>query len=81
MDITTLSQGEDITDTKWTGKEKAVQEDLISGVGQEAFYQIIIRIDFSYWFQNHLRRSPIKNNGTRCWKKPLEIKKAIELIK
>ena len=31
---------EDITDTEWTGKETAVQEDFISGLGPDAFFQI-----------------------------------------
>ena len=40
IDITPLLKGEDITDTEWTGKELAIQEDFIWGVGQEALHQI-----------------------------------------
>ena len=40
FDITPLLKGEDFTDTDWTGKEMAVQEDFLWGVGPEALYQI-----------------------------------------
>ena len=40
IDIASLLKGEEITETNWTGKEQAVQEDFIWGVGPEALYQI-----------------------------------------
>ena len=40
IDIAPLLKGEEITETNWTGKEQAVQEDFIWGVGPEALYQI-----------------------------------------
>ena len=40
IDITPLLKGENITDANWNGKEQAVQEDFIRGVGPEALYQI-----------------------------------------
>ena len=40
IDITPLLKGENITDANWNGKEQAVQEDFIWGVGPEALYQI-----------------------------------------
>ena len=40
IDITPLIKGEDVTETGWTGKEEAIQEDFIWGVGPEALYQI-----------------------------------------
>ena len=40
IDITPLIKREDVTETGWTGKEKAIQEDFIWGVGPEALYQI-----------------------------------------
>ena len=40
IDITPLLKGENITDANWNGKEQAVQEDFIWGVGPEAIYQI-----------------------------------------
>ena len=40
IDIAPLLKGEEITDTGWTGKEQAIQEDFIWGVGPEALYQI-----------------------------------------
>ena len=40
IDITPLLKGEDNTDTEWTPKVTAVQEDFIWGVGPEALYQI-----------------------------------------
>ena len=40
IDIAPLLKGEEITETNWTGKEQAVQEDFIWGVGSEALYQI-----------------------------------------
>ena len=40
IDIAPLLKGENITDTTWNGKEQAVQEDFIWGVGPEALYQI-----------------------------------------
>ena len=39
-DFTPLLKGENITDADWNGKEQAVQEDFIWGVGPEALYQI-----------------------------------------
>ena len=39
IDITPLLKGEDNTDTEWTPKVTAVQEDFIWGVGPEALYQ------------------------------------------
>ena len=38
IDIAPLLKGEEITDTRWTGKEQAIQEDFIWG--PEALYQI-----------------------------------------
>ena len=40
IDITPLLKRENITDANWNGKEQAVQEDFIWGVGPEALYQI-----------------------------------------
>ena len=40
IDIAPLLKGENITDTNWNGKEQAVQEDFIWGVGTDAIYQI-----------------------------------------
>ena len=40
IDITPLLKGEDITDPERTGKETAVQEDFIWGMGPKALYQI-----------------------------------------
>ena len=40
IDIAPLLKGEEIMDTGWTGKEQAIQEDFIWGVGPEALYQI-----------------------------------------
>ena len=40
IDITPLLEGEDITDTNWTTKETAVQEDFNWGVRPESLYQI-----------------------------------------
>ena len=40
IDITPLIKGENITDADWNGKEPAIQEDFIWGVGPEALYQI-----------------------------------------
>ena len=40
IDIAPLLKGENITDTNWNGKEQAVQEDFMWGVGPEALYQI-----------------------------------------
>ena len=40
IDITPLLKGENFTDADWNGKEQAVQEDFIWGVGPEALYQI-----------------------------------------
>ena len=40
FNITPLLKGEDITGTKWTGEEAAIQKDFIWGVAPEALYQI-----------------------------------------
>ena len=40
IDITPLIKGEDITETKWSTKERQIQEDFIWGLGPEALYQI-----------------------------------------
>ena len=40
IDITPLLKGENTTDANWNGKQQAVQEDFIWGVGPEALYQI-----------------------------------------
>ena len=40
IDINPLLKGENITDANWNGKEQAIQEDFIWGVGPEALYQI-----------------------------------------
>ena len=40
MDITPLVKGENMTDPGWSGKEQAIQEDFLWGVGPEALYQI-----------------------------------------
>ena len=40
IDITPLLKGENITDANWNGKEQAVQEDFIWGLGPDALYQI-----------------------------------------
>ena len=40
IDNTPILKGENITDANWNGKEQAVQEDFIWGVGPEALYQI-----------------------------------------
>ena len=40
MDITPLVKGENMTDSGWSEKEQAIQEDFLWGVGPEALYQI-----------------------------------------
>ena len=40
MDITPLVKGENMTDSGWSAKEQAIQEDFLWGVGPEALYQI-----------------------------------------
>ena len=40
IDIAPLLKGENITNADWNGKEQAVQEDFIWGVGPETPYQI-----------------------------------------
>ena len=40
MDIAPLLKGENMTDSGWPGKEQAIQEDFLWGVGPEALYQI-----------------------------------------
>ena len=40
MDSAPLLKGEEITATEWTGKEQAIQEDFLWGVGPEGLYQI-----------------------------------------
>ena len=40
IDNAPLLKGEDVTDTGWTGKEQAFQEDFLWRVGPEALYQI-----------------------------------------
>ena len=40
IDITPLTNGEEITHNGWTGKEQAIQEAFIWGVGPKAHYQI-----------------------------------------
>ena len=40
IDITPLLKREDVKASGWTGREKAIQEDFIWGVGPEALYQI-----------------------------------------
>ena len=40
MDIAPLLKGEERTATGWTGKEQAIQEDFLWGVGPEALNQI-----------------------------------------
>ena len=48
MDIAPLLKGEEVTDTGWTEKEQAIQEDFLwptSGVGPEVLYQIT-RVEF-----------------------------------
>ena len=40
IDIAPLLKGEEITENGWNGKEQAIQEDFLWGVGPEALYQI-----------------------------------------
>ena len=40
MDITPLVKGENMTDSGWSAKEQAIQEDFLWGVRPEALYQI-----------------------------------------
>ena len=40
MDIAPLLKGENMTDSGWPGKEQAIQEDFLWGVGPEALYEI-----------------------------------------
>ena len=40
INIAPLLKGEDVTDTRCTGREQLIQEDFIWGVGPEALYQI-----------------------------------------
>ena len=40
MDITPLVKGENMTDSGWSAKKQAIQEDFLWGVGPEALYQI-----------------------------------------
>ena len=39
IDITPLLKGEDFTDSKWTEKEAAIEENFVQGVRPEALYQ------------------------------------------
>ena len=40
MDVTPVVKGENMTDSGWSAKEQAIQEDFLWGVGPEALYQI-----------------------------------------
>ena len=85
IDITPLIKGEDVTETGWTGKEKAIQEDFIWGVGPEALYQItraeyktdpdsikiedLIRLFLEYYLP---KRNTYHNRGDFFWAKQTE---------
>ena len=40
INVTPLLKAQDVTDTNWAGKEQAIQEDFIWGVGSEALFQV-----------------------------------------
>ena len=80
-----MIKGEDVTETGWTGKEKAIQEDFIWGVGPEALYQItraeyktdpdsikikdLIRLFLEYYLS---KRNTYHNRGDFFWAKQTE---------
>ena len=80
-----MINGEDVTETGWTGKEKAIQEDFIWGVGPEALYQItraeyktdsdsikikdLIRLFLEYYLP---KRNTYHNRGDFFWAKQTE---------
>ena len=80
-----MIKGEDVTETGWTGKEKAIQEDFIWGVGPEALYQItraeyktdpdsikikdLIRLFREYYLP---KRNTYHNRGDFFWAKQTE---------
>ena len=79
-------KGEDITETERTGKETAVQEDFIRGVGPEALYQIIraeykmepdstkIKDLIRLYTEHYLsKRNTYHNRGDFFWAKQSEI--------
>ena len=85
FDITPLLKKEDITDTNWTTKEAAVQEDFIWGVGPEALYQItraeyrtdpdsIKTKDLIRLYTEHYlpKRNTYRNRGDFFWAKQSE---------
>ena len=83
IDITPLIKGEDVTETGWTGKEKAIQEDFNWGVGPEALYQITraeyktdpdsIKIkDLIRLFLDLPKRNTYHNRGDFFWAKQTE---------
>ena len=85
IDITPLIEGEEVTETGWTGKEKSIQEDFIWGVGPEALYQItraeyktdpdsikikdLIRLFLEYYSP---KRNTYHNRGDFFWAKQTE---------
>ena len=85
IDITPLLKGENITDANWNGKEQAVQEDFIWGVGPEALYQItraeyktepdsikvkdLIRVFPEFYMS---KRNTYHNRGNFFWAKQTE---------
>ena len=82
IDITPLIKGEDVTETGWTGKEKAIQKGFIWGVGPETLYQItraeyktdpdsikikdLIRLFLEYYLP---KRNTYHNRGDFFWAK------------
>ena len=85
IDITPLLKGENITDSSWAGKEQAIQEEFIWGVGPEALYQItraeyktepdsikvkdLIRLYTEYYLP---KRNTYHNRGDFFWAKQSE---------
>ena len=85
IDITPLLKGEDITNSGWGGKEQAIQEDFIWGMGPEALFQItraeyktdpdsikikdLIRLYTEYYLP---KRNTYHNRGDFFWAKQSE---------
>ena len=84
-DITPLPKGEKITDTGWAGKEQAIQEEFIWGVGPEALFQITraeyktdpdskkIKVLIQLFTEYYLpKRNTYHNRGEFFWAKQSE---------
>ena len=96
MDIAPLLKGENMTDPGWSGKEQAIQEDFLWGVGPEALFQItsaeyktepdsikvkdLIRL-FTEFYMPKRNTYRDKLRDKTMKEKTLELKKIFELIK